>query len=175
MSDTVLTLGQLMPIASRGDRASFDQIIDEWVLVGPPAAGETDEWSYRTGSLQTISTRGISRTLMIEETFVVHTLRKAKAGPFANTILIGRSASNDIRVSDRSVSKLHARFHRKPDGTFETADAGSSNGTYLNLERLAPEVKTDVQVGDSISFGNRMFYVFDPEGLYKVLTKLALN
>ncbi|MEZ0393888.1 MAG: FHA domain-containing protein [Desulfurococcaceae archaeon] len=54
-------------------------------------------------------------------------------GPFT----IGRDLSNDVVVLDPYASRQHARIFVKDDEWF-VEDLGSTNGTYLDEERLAP-------------------------------------
>lgn len=51
------------------------------------------------------------------------------------TVTIGRSANNDIQIAERHVSRQHAVIsYRK--GVFMITDLGSSNGTFVNDERV---------------------------------------
>lgn len=50
-------------------------------------------------------------------------------------ITIGRSAGNDIRVDNLSVSGNHARV-RKVMNTYLIEDLGSTNGTFVNEKRI---------------------------------------
>ena len=50
---------------------------------------------------------------------------------FPGTILVGRASSSDVLVDHPSISKLHARIRRAPDGTYTLQDAGSRNGTAI--------------------------------------------
>jgi len=48
-------------------------------------------------------------------------------------LLIGRGAGADLDLAeDDAVSHHHAKLARQPDGILSLADAGSTNGTYLN-------------------------------------------
>jgi pSer/pThr/pTyr-binding forkhead associated (FHA) protein len=68
-----------------------------------------------------------------------------------DTISLGRGPENDIRLGDLTVSRVHARVSRTPEGRFAIADAESTNGIYLNGHRLAqPTVLTD---GDVLGIG----------------------
>lgn len=65
---------------------------------------------------------------------------------------IGRSENCTVRfdpVGERLVSKQHCFIEAKPDGYYLT-DNGSSNGTYLNGERIQQTILRD---GDRIDFG----------------------
>ena len=57
--------------------------------------------------------------------------------------LIGRDVTNDIVIGDAEVSRQHARITRTPGG-YVVEDMGSTNGTFVNGERLtAPRVLRD--------------------------------
>ena len=63
---------------------------------------------------------------------------------------IGRSAQNAIRLSDRSVSRVHARIIRTKRGVY-VRDENSSLGTYVNGQRIAGP--TRLSHGDIIRIG----------------------
>jgi len=73
-----------------------------------------------------------------------------------NVLRIGRDDSNELRLSDASVSRKHAEIKRE-GGEFFLTDVGSLNGTYHNRARLskAHEVSTPVKLhdGDMLKFG----------------------
>lgn len=48
------------------------------------------------------------------------------------TVRIGRADDNDLVIDDLVVSRHHAELRAQPDGSYEIADLGSHNGTYLN-------------------------------------------
>ena len=50
---------------------------------------------------------------------------------------IGRSSMNDLPISDKMLSRQHARIVKDDDGGLSVEDLGSRNGTFLNGERLA--------------------------------------
>src|SRR5262245_42907153 len=49
---------------------------------------------------------------------------------------IGRSSMNDLPISDKMLSRQHARIVRDGNGGLTVEDLGSRNGTFLNGERL---------------------------------------
>jgi serine/threonine protein kinase len=69
-------------------------------------------------------------------------------------MVIGRNPASDIVLSSEKVSRTHARVTRRPDGTYTITDLGSANGTWLNNERLAPNVPTNWTPGQTIRVGD---------------------
>jgi pSer/pThr/pTyr-binding forkhead associated (FHA) protein len=66
-------------------------------------------------------------------------------------VTIGRASSNTIQLGeDQKVSRLHAVLERYPAG-WSLRDLGSSNGTFVNGERLSSEHR--LRVGDEIKVG----------------------
>ena len=51
---------------------------------------------------------------------------------------IGRGQHNDVRINDKSVSSSHAALTRR-SGTWVVLDLGSTNGTYVEGERITGE------------------------------------
>jgi hypothetical protein len=64
--------------------------------------------------------------------------------------VIGRLAECAVTVSDGNVSRRHAQIHRSGTG-FVVSDLGSTNGTFVNGERLIADHRLDD--GDIISIG----------------------
>lgn len=72
-------------------------------------------------------------------------------------LVLGRDASCDIVISDRQVSRFHARLTPSDDGTL-LEDLGSKNGTYRNGERLEePAILSD---GDLVQIALVQHFVF---------------
>lgn len=68
-------------------------------------------------------------------------------------ITIGRKEGNTIRLTERNVSRRHARLH-KGDGAYVLEDLGSYNGVRVNGRRLEPESATALQPGDQVVIGD---------------------
>lgn len=66
---------------------------------------------------------------------------------------VGRTASNDIVLDDPSVSKIHASLGYA-DGNLIVADTGSTNGTFINGERIEYGKAIHVDETDTVKFGN---------------------
>ncbi|HEX9303852.1 MAG TPA: SpoIIE family protein phosphatase [Thermoanaerobaculia bacterium] len=64
---------------------------------------------------------------------------------------IGRSSMNDLPISDKMLSRQHARIVKDDDGGLVVEDLGSRNGTFLNGDRLA--TPQPLKAGDRITLG----------------------
>ena len=65
-------------------------------------------------------------------------------------VTVGRSSGNDIKVSHRSVSKIHATIERLKGGLI-VSDNDSTNGIKLNGERMDEITLTngmEIEIGD---------------------------
>ncbi|MGW1613608.1 FHA domain-containing protein [Streptomyces sp. NPDC002285] len=69
-------------------------------------------------------------------------------------VRIGRAADNDLVIDDLVVSRHHAELHALPDGTYEIADLGSHNRTYLNG---SPVTTAPIGPGDIVGIGHSAF------------------
>jgi pSer/pThr/pTyr-binding forkhead associated (FHA) protein len=67
---------------------------------------------------------------------------------------IGRDAGCDLTIADMTVSRVHARLERTPDGWLLT-DLASTNGTRVNGWLVRGQVK--VLAGDLVSFGKTAY------------------
>lgn len=76
--------------------------------------------------------------------------------------VVGRDTGSDIQVPDPSVSRAHARIDPRPDGTYEITDLNSSNGTFVNRERIGSRV---LRNGDRVDFANVAFLYLTGEGV----------
>lgn len=70
----------------------------------------------------------------------------------SDTIFIGRSSDNDIRIKDRSVSRRHLKIVKDGDKYLVT-DLNSKNGSFIDGELLPPGVDFEVQEGTPIVVG----------------------
>jgi hypothetical protein len=74
---------------------------------------------------------------------------------------LGRSTENEISLDDITVSRHHADIEASGD-RYLVRDAGSLNGTYLNLERIDGDALLDS--GDEIQFGKSRLVFFVAPG-----------
>jgi len=71
---------------------------------------------------------------------------------------IGRDSANEVVINDAEVSRRHARLTFQ-GGKYILEDLGSTNGTFVNGQRLAgPRV---LKAGEVVSFGEQIVLVFE--------------
>ena len=74
---------------------------------------------------------------------------------------MGRAVENEIVILDKRSSREHAVIRREGRKLI-LEDQGSTNGTYLNEERLLNPVQ--LRDGDQVRVGDIVFTFYDPEG-----------
>ena len=69
-----------------------------------------------------------------------------------DTIHIGRSPDNHIRLKDKHVSRKHLKILRKGE-RYLIKDLESKNGTFLDGESISPEIESELTEGIPIVIG----------------------
>lgn len=77
-------------------------------------------------------------------------------------LTLGRDATNEIAINDPEVSRHHCRFTRVSGG-FTLEDLGSTNGTFVNGQRLVGA--RPLASGDNIGLGETVTLVFEVAGM----------
>jgi pSer/pThr/pTyr-binding forkhead associated (FHA) protein len=72
------------------------------------------------------------------------------------TVTVGRAQDSDIQLQEQGISRRHARLDRRSQGWIIT-DLGSTNGTFVNGRRLAPQEGHALRTGDRITIGSSVF------------------
>jgi diguanylate cyclase (GGDEF)-like protein len=96
-------------------------------------------------------------------------------------LTVGRCDSCSLPIRDDSVSRRHATLDPDAAGGHIVRDLGSTNGTYVNEERVV-QPRT-LRAGDRIRFGNQIFKYLGPDRLeanyheviYKTMTTDGLT
>jgi pSer/pThr/pTyr-binding forkhead associated (FHA) protein len=89
-------------------------------------------------------------------------------GPATGTVIdvndefqIGRQAPGDGKLgNDIEISRRHARITKEADGRFVIEDLGSTNGTFVNGERVTSQA---LNAQDVIEMGDTRVLVMEPE------------
>ena len=86
--------------------------------------------------------------------FLLHVLTGGQAGrefPITHDgFVLGRSSDASLILDDSGVSRKHACFNQTTDGLLTVSDLGSTNGTFVNQERVDSKI---VAHGDLVSLG----------------------
>lgn len=155
-------------VHERGREAVLERL-GAYVLLGETTEDEPAGWAFATSAMVSPElAQRVGLGFDFERGVVLPLVKRTIT--FPNVILIGRSSSNDVRIDDPSVSKLHARARMIPGG-FDLEDAGSRNGTWVD-ER---EISTGVAVGrgDRVRFGQRAFMVHEAAELVGLLERIG--
>jgi S-DNA-T family DNA segregation ATPase FtsK/SpoIIIE len=68
---------------------------------------------------------------------------------------IGRFSDNDIHISDRGVSRHHAKFV-KEDNTVFIVDLNSLGGVFIDGEKIKPGSKAEIEEDSTVKMGNTL-------------------
>ena len=80
-------------------------------------------------------------------------VHQGKVIPVASAqFIIGRDPTCQLRPASQAISKQHCSVLQRDDKVF-VKDYGSTNGTFINDEQLAPNAEREVQAGDRIRLG----------------------
>lgn len=160
-----IPIAEAISLAKSEDAARFGERLGHGALVGTPLEGEgAAGWSFHTVALKGRFSRAAPGIDLRHA--VVFPMRKA--GPrFAETLLIGRAASNDVCIDSVGVSKLHARVQVE-GADLHLRDADSKNGVEVNYAPLGERAHRLVD-GDAVTFGQMTVRFYRPETLQRML------
>jgi hypothetical protein len=76
---------------------------------------------------------------------------------------IGRDESNDLQLFDDAISRFHARVdYDSIAGTHVVTDLGSTNGVYVNGQRIAAQpASTVLREGDRMALGAELVLIYE--------------
>jgi hypothetical protein len=102
---------------------------------------------------------GLTQPEALEARVIELRKRRVEASPGA--ISIGRSPQNDVVLYNQMISKNHAQLSiSSPERECHLVDLGSTNGTFLNGEKLDPHKSFRLIDGAEISFGTQAKVVY---------------
>ncbi len=73
-------------------------------------------------------------------------------------LIIGRDSSSGVCINDAEVSRKHARLMFQ-GGKYVLEDLGSTNGTFVNGQRLASQAV--LKSGDVVSLGEQIVLIYE--------------
>jgi pSer/pThr/pTyr-binding forkhead associated (FHA) protein len=72
----------------------------------------------------------------------------------AKTIIVGRNSDNDISIDDGQASRHHCQISRLENGVIYITDLQSTNGTYVNGQRIVGQIL--LHKGDKVTIGKTL-------------------
>ena len=75
------------------------------------------------------------------------------------TVTFGRySSANDgvVIINDNKVSRIHCRISQRDDGNFYINDCNSTNGTFVNGQKIRSGIEIPLKQTDNVRIGNTM-------------------
>ena len=105
---------------------------------------------------------------IIDDSTYIKLMNKRNTVPFPveesynidNNTTIGRGAKSKITIMDPFLSTIHAQF-KKDNSGFSIIDNGSTNGTFVNGEKINNE-PCALKTGDLIKMGQLIFIFVEP-------------
>lgn len=95
--------------------------------------------------------------------FVIQGRDQGKRFDLTHALLaIGREANNSVQLHDTEASRRHAELRRdNASGQYYLTDLGSSNGTFVNSQRVQQHV---LKSGDRVQIGRTLMLFTDDQG-----------
>jgi diguanylate cyclase (GGDEF)-like protein len=84
---------------------------------------------------------------------------------------LGRGDTVEIRIDDDGVSRRHAALVRLEDGALQLRDLGSTNGTFVNGDRISEQVLED---DDRIALGTTTLLKFELHDAMEIKLKAEM-
>lgn len=106
--------------------------------------------------------------------FSIFPIVKTNKNPFLKKITVGRTALQDIIVQNMAVSKFHSYFHFDDDQNYFLVDNNSTNGTFVNGNKIEAEKNILLKDKDEISFSDSKFIFYFAESAYTIFNNKDL-
>ncbi|MHC4829749.1 MAG: FHA domain-containing protein, partial [Planctomycetota bacterium] len=104
----------------------------------------------------------MGKLVVSKERFVVQEVDLDPEKDGGALVFVGRNEANDVCLPSLRVSKRHASIQARPEGFFLT-DLGSTNGTLVNSERVAPYRELELFEGDVLEVAPYLIHCEFPE------------
>jgi hypothetical protein len=129
---------------------SFDKFVDDEREAGITVAvpGET---SHPVAEVPVAEP--VVRPIVTRYSFGGNPFQKELRVKEGQRLSVGRTKENDLSIDDPSISKYHASLMLDAQGILHVADTGSTNGTFVNGERIAYGKAVAVSERDKVRFG----------------------
>jgi pSer/pThr/pTyr-binding forkhead associated (FHA) protein len=137
------------------------------VLVLSGVAGTLRDQN-RPGTLVTDLNETLTLSRLVGRVFPLVKRADSPPGP----ISVGRSADNDVAISDYSISQRHCHLSLSGPQTILT-DCGSTNGTVVDGRPAPARQPFPLQGGETVVLGRFAFLFMRPNGFLDYIRKQA--
>jgi hypothetical protein len=126
------------------------------------------------------STKVFTRREVLDKSFelsgeaglVLIEIQKRAGNPNPDRVSVGRAKNCDVILRLTGVSKLHAHFYLVDGKIAQLADYRSSNGTFVNGQRLQEGQPVAVKFGDRVRFGTLELSLVTPGVAFAILNAM---
>ena len=95
-----------------------------------------------------------SRRVVFRFTVIGKAIEKALTFEPKKRLSVGRTRENDLVIDDHSVSKIHASLFLNSEHKLLVADTGSTNGTFVDGQRIPYGKAVEIGTGTPLKFGS---------------------
>ena len=148
------------------ERLGRDLIHSVLVLSGVAGTLRDQDQQKRAGTVVTDLNETMTLSRLVGRVFDLVKRRDSPPGP----ISVGRSAENDVVISDYSISNRHCYFLSGGPQTM-LMDCGSTNGTLISGKQAPARQPVALQGGETIVLGRFAFLYLRPSGLLEFLAR----
>lgn len=142
-----------MPVITPHDPQAIEEVTDPGIIVSeiptdvsPPLPLEMPAFSPPP---MTPDQMGHDRILFFSETYPVVTAKIDKT-----RMSIGNDETRDVVLPGKQVSRYHARIEHQPGGLFYIVDVGSTNGVWLDDEKLEANIPAILTPAKTLRLGD---------------------
>jgi FHA domain len=168
----VQTLATYIQLFGRLGEAAFLGEVGCPVIV-QSAHGDARVETGKAFRTEHVTARDVVPRMLTSDQREVLLVQKSQASAFAGHISVGRTPNLDVSIPRTGVSKFHAYFSVAPGGGFQLTDKDSTNGTYLNGERLLPGISTQVPNGAEVRFATHVFTFMLPRDFLALIRSIV--
>lgn len=148
------------PAEEEDDNAECDDLAEDSEACAESSAPNESDVSADESTAEE-SDEDEKEEIMPQKVYPKVTLKDVKSNdfkvlPLSGKTTIGRRSTNDLVLTDTTVSGLHCMIITEEDKIF-IQDMNSTNGTYLNGERIFE--KTQLHKGDTLILGKQEFTI----------------
>jgi len=148
-----------------GDSVAFDTVQAHLAALDPSAAARhnsmSSRWAAGMANGAANDDPGVTAVRAVLPKFVLRGMTGSVSGrsfPLLGPVSIGRVADCELHLHDEGLSRRHARLVPVDSGV-QVEDLGSSNGCYINGERVLRGI---ARAGDEIAFDDVRFRLASP-------------